>query len=84
MSRWSYGDTLAIVVNVQDVAARTPDGARTLSRNCQLPEGVRAFMQAKRKVDVVVSEDGAVQMQGGRNAAPGSSRPRARSVRAAK
>ncbi len=47
------GDTLAIVVNVQDVTATTPDGATTLSRNCQLPEGQRAFMQKKREVDVV-------------------------------
>ena len=50
------GDTLAIVVNVQDVTATTPDGATTLSRNCQLPEGQRAFMQKKRKVDVVSRE----------------------------
>jgi len=34
------GDTLAVVVNVQDVSARNADGATTLSRNCQLPEGV--------------------------------------------
>ena len=50
------GDTLAIVVNVQDVTATTPDGATTLSRNCQLPEGQRAFMQRKREVDVVSNE----------------------------
>ncbi|HET9032744.1 MAG TPA: hypothetical protein VFN25_07555 [Dokdonella sp.] len=50
------GDTLAIVVNVQDVTATTPDGATTLSRNCQLPEGQRAFMQRKREVDVVSKE----------------------------
>lgn len=50
------GDTLAIVVNVQDVTATTPDGATTLSRNCQLPEGQRAFMQKKREVDVVSGE----------------------------
>ncbi len=50
------GDTLAIVVNVQDVTAKTPDGATTLSRNCQLPEGQRAMLQAKRQVDVVAPE----------------------------
>lgn len=50
------GDTLAIVINVQDVTATTPDGATTLSRNCQLPEGQRAFMQKKREVDVVSRE----------------------------
>jgi hypothetical protein len=50
------GDTLAVVVNVQDVTATTPDGATTLSRNCQLSEGQRAFMQKKREVDVVSRE----------------------------
>jgi hypothetical protein len=37
------GDTLAVVVNVQDVTARNADGATTLSRNCRLPEGERAL-----------------------------------------
>jgi hypothetical protein len=50
------GDTLAVVINVQDVTATTPDGATTLSRNCQLPEGQRAFMQRKRAVDVASKE----------------------------
>lgn len=50
------GDTLAVVVNLQDVTATTRDGAHTLSRNCQLPEGQRAFMQPKREVDVVSRE----------------------------
>lgn len=50
------GDTLAVVVNVQDVSATTADDATTLSRNCQLPEGQRAFMQQKRQVDVVSRE----------------------------
>ena len=50
------GDTLAVVVNLQDVTAKNPDGTMTLSRNCQLPEGQRAFMQAKRQVDVVSPE----------------------------
>ena len=47
------GDTLAVVVNLQDVTAITPEGADTLSRNCQLPEGQQAFMQTKRRMDVV-------------------------------
>ncbi|MEP7044203.1 MAG: hypothetical protein ABI843_14155 [Dokdonella sp.] len=47
------GDTLAVVVNVQDVTAKNADGATTLSRNCQLPEGERALLQAKREADVV-------------------------------
>ncbi|MEO8460371.1 MAG: hypothetical protein ABI451_07575, partial [Dokdonella sp.] len=47
------GDTLAVVVNVQDVTAHTPDGATTLSRNCQLQEGERAFLQKKREIDAV-------------------------------
>lgn len=50
------GDTLAVVVNVQDATAKNGDEAMTLSRNCQLPEGERAFMQAKRQVDVVAPE----------------------------
>jgi hypothetical protein len=49
------GDTLAVVVNLQDVTAKEPDGAMTLSRNCQLPEGRRAFLQSKRQVDAVES-----------------------------
>jgi hypothetical protein len=47
------GDTLAVVVNLQDVGAKSPDAAMTLSRNCQLPEGQRAFLQANRQVDVL-------------------------------
>lgn len=50
------GDTLAVVVNLQDVTATTPEGADTLSRNCQLPEGQQAFMQTKRRMDVVDPE----------------------------
>ena len=50
------GDTLAVVVNVQDVTGKDGDEAETLSRNCQLPEGQRAFLQAKRQVDVVAPE----------------------------
>ncbi|MGH8184084.1 MAG: hypothetical protein ACREPH_10550 [Rhodanobacteraceae bacterium] len=47
------GDTLAVVVNVQDGTATTSQGADTLSRNCQLPEGERALLQHKRKIDVL-------------------------------
>lgn len=50
------GDTLAVVVNLQDVAATTPEGADTLSRNCQLAEGERAVLQPKRQMDVVDPE----------------------------
>ena len=47
------GDTLAVVVNLQDVTATTFEGADTLSRNCQLAEGQRALLQPKRQVDVL-------------------------------
>lgn len=50
------GDTLGVVVNLQDVNARNGDEATTLSRNCQLPEGERALLQARRQVDVVAPE----------------------------
>lgn len=50
------GDTLAVVVNVQDVTAKNGDEAETLSRNCQLPEGERTFLQRKRQVDVLAPE----------------------------
>ena len=54
------GDTLAVIVNLQDISAQNPDAATTLSRNCQLPEGQRAFGQRKRQVDVVGAETRAV------------------------
>ncbi len=50
------GDTLAVVVNLQNAAARNGDEAETLSRNCQLQTGDRAFLQAKRQVDVLSPE----------------------------
>lgn len=50
------GDTLAVIVNVQDVTAQHADGATTLSRNCQLAEGQRAYFQRKRQVDLVAPE----------------------------
>ncbi|GAA0888697.1 hypothetical protein GCM10009121_15780 [Rhodanobacter soli] len=50
------GDTLSVVVNVQDVMATTSEGADTLSRNCQLGAGERAMFQQKRRVDVLDPE----------------------------
>lgn len=50
------GDTLAVVVNLQDVTATTSAGADTLSRNCQLAEGERAMLQPKRQVDALDPE----------------------------
>lgn len=47
------GDTLAVVVNLQDVTATTSQDADTLSRNCQLPEGQRALLQRNRKIDAL-------------------------------
>lgn len=50
------GDTLSVVVNVQDVMATTSEGADTLSRNCQLGAGERALFQQKRQVVVLDPE----------------------------
>jgi|GEM_PF-830043 len=50
------GDTLAVVVNVQDVTAQRADDATTLSRNCQLAEGESAMFRTKRQLDVVSPE----------------------------
>lgn len=47
------GDTLAVTVHLQNVTATTSEGADTLSRNCQLAEGERAFMQPQRQVDAL-------------------------------
>ena len=47
------GDTLAVVVNVQDVMATTSEAADTLSRNCQLAAGELALFQRKRQMDVL-------------------------------
>lgn len=47
------GDTLAVVVNLQNVAATNSHEADTLSRNCQLPEGERALLQHKRQIDAL-------------------------------
>lgn len=50
------GDTLAVVVNVLEVTATNGDEAEMLSRNCQLAEGERAFLQRKRQVNVLAPE----------------------------
>lgn len=50
------GDTLAVVVNVQDMMATTSAGADSLSRNCQLETGERALLQPKRQVDALDPE----------------------------
>lgn len=50
------GDTLSVVVNLQDVMATTSEGADALSRNCQLRAGERAMLQPKRQVDVLDPE----------------------------
>jgi hypothetical protein len=47
------GDTLAVVVNVQDVTATTSEGADAVSRNCRLPGGQRAFLQPRRRIEVL-------------------------------
>lgn len=47
------GDTLGVVVNLQSGAARNGDELEILSRNCQLPPGERAMMQAHRQLDAL-------------------------------
>ena len=47
------GDTLAVVVHLQDAAAHTRDGMDTLSRNCQLAPGDSAMFQRPRAVDAL-------------------------------
>ena len=47
------GDTLAVVLHVQNAEARTHDDMDTLSRNCQLATGDSAFMQRPRTVDAL-------------------------------
>ncbi len=47
------GDTLAVVVHLENVAASNADELQTISRNCQLAPGDRAFMQSNRSLDVV-------------------------------
>ena len=47
------GDTMGVVVNVQDVTATTSEGADAVSRGCQLPEGQRAFLQSRRRIEAL-------------------------------
>ncbi len=51
------GDTLAVVVNLQNLSATGLEESATLSRNCQLPTGERAWLQGKRRIDVVPREE---------------------------
>jgi hypothetical protein len=65
------GDTLAVVVHVQNAIARTGEEMDTLSRNCQLAEGDYAFLQRRRRIDVL---DPAVREQHRVNAEAARSR----------
>ncbi len=47
------GDTLAVVVHLQNSAARNHDELQTLSRNCQLQGDDQAFLQTHRQMDVL-------------------------------
>lgn len=47
------GDTLAVVVHLQDATARTGDELETISRNCQLKPGEFALAQPRRQLDVI-------------------------------
>lgn len=47
------GDTMGVVVNVQDVTATTSEGADAVSRGCRLPEGQRAFLQTRRHIEAL-------------------------------
>lgn len=49
------GDTLAVVVHLQDATARTGDELETINRNCQLKPGEYAMAQSKRQLDVIDS-----------------------------
>lgn len=54
------GDTLAVVINVQDMLATTSEGADTLSRNCQLGAGERALFQGKRGLMCSIRSSGGI------------------------
>ena len=47
------GDTLAVVVHIQNAGARTHDEMDTLSRNCQLAPGDHAMFQRARTLDAL-------------------------------
>ena len=48
-----HGDTLAVVVHVQNAAATTRDGMDTLSRNCQLAQGDNSYFVRQHQLDVL-------------------------------
>lgn len=50
------GDTLGVVVNLQNSAARNRDELAILSRNCQLVPGDRAVAQGQRQIDALPPE----------------------------
>ena len=50
------GDTLGVVVNLQNGEARTGDELEILSRNCQLAPGDRALLSRARQIDVIDPE----------------------------
>lgn len=47
------GDTLAVVVHLQDATAQTGDELETINRNCQLQPGDVALAQTRRQLDVI-------------------------------
>ena len=47
------GDTLAVVVHLQDAAPTSRAGMDTLSRTCQLAPGDHAMLQRDRRMDVL-------------------------------
>jgi hypothetical protein len=47
------GDTMGVVVNVQDVMAKTSEAADVISRNCKLQGDERAMFQQKRQLNVL-------------------------------
>lgn len=48
-----HGDTLAVVVHLQNATPRSRDEMDTLSRNCQLAEGDQSFFVRQHQVDVL-------------------------------
>lgn len=50
------GDTLAVVVHLQDASARGGSALDTLSRNCQLQPGDHAFLHTQKRMDVLEPE----------------------------
>jgi len=52
----TLGDTLGVVVNLQDVGSAQANAAATLSRNCRLPQVQSSFMQANREVSMVAPD----------------------------